>query len=593
MYRASGLTDHHVMEGLLSTLFLIMLLRAIQAESLVFAAASGLTLAAYLLTFHGSAFLVGVVIAWAAYDRIRLFWPSAESARSLRPLYLALLLAAVICLPFRHLLWMNYSLAALFGGCLALGGIELWSSLCRRTARPRVTLVGGVTAAVVASAGLAAWLVPGSLHAVKSIVPYFMPSAFGASRGVIELQSLVYSDGRFTLMPAWRQFYGAYPLALLGLALLADSTLRRPSPGRTLIFFWGFTTFVLAMGQLRMSYYFAIAAAMLSGYVVDVLLNSGAKTMWVTAAGFVLLVLVPNLVAAVSHDQPTGITPDWREALDWMRVSTPEPFGDPDFYYARYNQQQFGPSYTYPASAYSVMAWWDSGYWISAVARRIPVTNPTQANADVAASFFLAQSEAEAIQALQSWRTRFVIVDDRLLLVQSGEQLYGTYRAFFEFDRAHRLDEYFQFASETGPDGRRHPRIFYRPAYYRSMLARLFAFGGQAVDGRGGSTILWIRKEPGRRGRTLPEITATQRFESAKEAMAVEDSCRNEGCVLVGEDPGVSCVPLEALRYLQQVFSSTTAVMGLGSSARKAVQIYEFIENRAAYSSRSATNAAW
>jgi dolichyl-diphosphooligosaccharide--protein glycosyltransferase len=573
-----GFTDHHVMEALLSTLFLFLMLRAVQQpDSFGPAIAAGLTLAAYLLTFHGSAFLVGIVIAWAAYDRIRSFWPLAESVPSFRPLYVAFLLAAAICFPFRRLLWMNFSLAALLLGCLAIGALDLWANHCRRYARPRLPFLAGLLAATVLSAGLGRWLAPGPLRAVRSIIPYFIPSLFRASRGVAELQSLVFDHGHFTVMPALRQFYGAYLLALLGLLLLAEVALRRPTPGRTLVFFWGFATFVLAMGQVRMTYYFAISVALLSGYVTDNLLNSGRKTMWVTAVCFAMFVLLPNLNAAVKNVEPSGISADWREALDWMRVSTPEPFGDPDFYYARYSRQQFGPSGAYPPGAYSVMAWWDYGYWISAVARRIPVTNPTQANAEVAAKFFLAQSEVEAIPLLQSWRTRFVVADDRLMLLEQGGRLYGGYRAFFEFDRTHRLGDYFLSVAVSDAEGQARLRMFYRPAYYRSMLARLFFFGGQSVDGRAGATILWLRaKQEG--GKPYLEVTSLRRFESAEQAMSVAATCGNQGCVLVGENPGISCVPLGALRQLQPVFSSATRMMGSGSSGRPAVQVYEFTE---------------
>jgi hypothetical protein len=68
----------------------------------------------------------------------------------------------------------------------------------------------------------------------------------------------------------------------------------------------------------------------------------------------------------------------------------------------------------------------------------------------------------------------------------------------------------------------------------------------------------------------------SKRFESAQEALEAEAACRNEGCVLVGDDPLVSCVALEALHQFRPVFSSTTSVIGFGKAGRKAVQVYEF-----------------
>ena len=151
--------------------------------------------------------------------------------------------------------------------------------------------------------------------------------------------------------------------------------------------------------------------------------------------------------------------------------STPEPFGDPAFFYARYNRQQYGPGYRYPPDAYSVMAWWDYGYWIEDLARRIPVTNPAQMNAEVAADFFLSQSEKEATSLLETWRTRYVVVDERLLLWSPTGRLYAR-RLFGHSSNTrmtHRRDEYFMMAYEPNAEGKPEPKVFYLPAYYRSL----------------------------------------------------------------------------------------------------------------------------
>lgn len=575
-----GFTDHHVMESLLVTLFFYFLLRAIQTpHSIGISLAAGLTLTAYLLTFHGAAFVVGIVLVWALYDRVRSFWPRPQPEPSLRPLYVAFLIALGICLLFNREKWMNYSILALGLGSLAIAAVELWAKWCRRFARPRSLFLGGLVTAGAVSLALATVLLPGFRETAKTIASALMPYSFGVSGAINELQPLIYEQGRFTVMPALHQFYGAFFLALSGLFLLAESMLKRADPGRALILFWGLTTFVLAMGQLRMTYYFAIAVALLSGYVAEGLLANGRRTAWVTAFCLGIFVFAPNLYASVTGD-PTdsiGVSSDWRETLEWMRASTPEPFGDPAFFYARYRREQFGPAYRYPPTAYSVLAWWDYGYWIEDVARRIPVTNPGQANAKVAANFFLSQSEKEAIPLLKKWRTRYVVVDERLpLWPAAGSVLVGDYPAFFEYAPARRRGDYLMLAYALDADGKLAPKVFYLPGYYRSLVVRLFLFGGQAVDGQGGATILFLRpKTPARPG-SHPDVVGTKRFESAQEALAAEAACRSEGCVLVGDNPLVSCVALEALHQFRPVFSSTTSVIGFGNAGRKEVQVYEF-----------------
>jgi hypothetical protein len=140
----------------------------------------------------------------------------------------------------------------------------------------------------------------------------------------------------------------------------------------------------------------------------------------------------------------------------------------------------------------------------------------------------------------------------------------------------HRREDYIMMAYQPDADGKSAPKVFYLPGYYRSLAVRLFVFGGQAVNGRGGATILFLRpRTPARLG-TYQDVVGTKRFESAQEALTAEEACRNEGCVLVGDNPMISCVALEALHQLQPVFSSTNSVIGLGNAARKAVQVYEF-----------------
>jgi dolichyl-phosphooligosaccharide-protein glycotransferase len=573
-----GFTDHHIMESLLAVLFFLLLLRAFeQPRSIGRALIAGLTFAAYLLTFHGASFLVGFVLIWAVYDRVRSLWPREEPAPSFQPLYIVFLVALCVCLLFRHVLWMNYSIAGLAAGGVAIAALEWFANWCRRFRHTRLAFFGTLATAGALALIPAALFVSSWRHLARRFLARLSPAFFGNAGGVNELQSLIYDKGHLTLTPVMLQFYGAFLFAFLGLLWLGESSIRGAKPGRSLIFFWGLITGVMALGELRMTYYFATAVALLAGYAAANLFASGRKTAWATGAGLVVLVFGPNLYAAANADQPNGISADWKETMDWMRTSTPEPFGDPAFYYARYRRQDFGPAYQYPSSAYSVMAWWDYGYWLINVGRRIPVTNPTQANADDAADFYLAQSESGAMPLLRKWRTRYVVVNERLpLWPTTEEQFVGDFPAFFDYSHTHRRNEYLLVAYQTDAQGKRTAKAFYRPAYYRSMVVRLFVYGGQPVDGHDGAEILWLRKAPG--GRGYPEVIGTRRLQPAEDPLAAEAACRDEGCVLVGDNPLVSCVPLEALRNFRPVFSSTSASMGIGSTARKEVQVYEVTE---------------
>lgn len=565
-----GFTDHHVMESLLSAVFLLALLRALERPaSNARTILAGLALAAYLLTFVGGAFFVAIVVAWAAYDRIRSLWPREEAAFIGRPFYASFLLAAILVAPSYQQLWMLYSFAALVLGAIGVFLLEQGVAWCRQLARPRTVFFSGLAVAATGVSASVLLFIPGLRAALRVVVPFFFPAYFGTTGAVGELQALVFAREGFTLAPAWRQFAGAYILSIVALFLLGEMAVKRPLKGATLLFFWGLSTFLLAMVQVRMTYYFAVAAALLSGYVIARIFENDARVAvrWLVAAALVFAILVPNVAAAIETGQTSrGVSQDWRQALEWMKESTPEPFGDPDFYYANYR-----PDFVDPPEAYSVMAWWDYGYWLEAIARRVPVSSPTQANASVAASFFLAQSEEEAMGILSRWRSRYVVVNEDLpLLKDDSGAASGDFPDFFLWDKTKNIDDYFLIAAEPAADGKYRARLLYRPAYYQSMAVRLFAYGARGIANPAGAAVAYF-------DRTRHTLSELRKFESAEEASATERACRAEGCVLVGESPQTSCVPLEPLTRLRPVFASDSAVLGIGRSERASVQIYEVV----------------
>jgi len=63
--------------------------------------------------------------------------------------------------------------------------------------------------------------------------------------------------------------------------------------------------------------------------------------------------------------------------------------------------------FQYPDTAYGNMSWWDYGYWIEVIGRKIPNANPFQAgigggptHAPGASTFFTSQSEEGADEVL-------------------------------------------------------------------------------------------------------------------------------------------------------------------------------------------------
>ena len=131
----------------------------------------------------------------------------------------------------------------------------------------------------------------------------------------------------------------------------------------------------------------------------------------VTLIAIIGVVYLPNIGLGKNLAMEANAAPSdaWCSSLTWMKENTPDPFGDPNFYYKPYSVQK-----AYPVSAYGVMAWWDYGYWISRIAHRIPNANPSQevvATTKVA-QFFTAQDENTANAIMNELGARYVIVDN-------------------------------------------------------------------------------------------------------------------------------------------------------------------------------------
>jgi dolichyl-diphosphooligosaccharide--protein glycosyltransferase len=129
------------------------------------------------------------------------------------------------------------------------------------------------------------------------------------------------------------------------------------------------------------------------------------------------VVFYPPLNESLATAKRGGISgppDDWYEALSWMRENTPDTGVD---YYALYPED-----YTYPEYAYSVMNWWDYGYWITYIAHRIPVANPGQqgiggphqGDRPGACVFFIERNETEANNVADALDVRYVVTDSMM-----------------------------------------------------------------------------------------------------------------------------------------------------------------------------------
>lgn len=356
------------------------------------------------------------------------------------------------------------------------------------------------------------------------------------------------------------------------------------------------------LGQVRFSYYFAVNAALLTGYLSWQALHfsgfgqtdikapkipkklskastSAGRTQrsvphtaprWQKMAlGAVIvfsLVFIPSASQIPANASRPHFFPDdaWLESLSWLKDNTPDPFGNPDFYYELYESPPRGEVYEYPESAYGIMAWWHYGHWITRIARRIPVSNPFQQGAAKAAQFFTAQDEASAEAVVDELGVRYVIIDKRL-----ATGFYGT-ATWVGLSERDFYDLYYQPQM-----GRLVPIVLYHPEYYRSLCVRLYNFEGKEVI-PDQCTLISYEERVVSTGKKYKEITGSQTFNTYEEAEVYMASRTSGNHKIVSSNPFVSPVPLEELKYYRLVFSSEAGNVQAGVGMVPTVKIFEY-----------------
>jgi len=408
---------------------------------------------------------------------------------------------------------------------------------------------------------------------------------------------------------AWANFTTSFFIAFVSFGMLIYLIIKEKSADKTLFLVWSIIMLIAVLAQRRFGYYYAVNAALLTGYfswkMLDIAglkkLLAGPKQVvgavkkfkkrerksrekakprtfmqprgaWVSVivVGIVifLLVFLPNIIAArglagspsIIYGNMSG---GWYDSLLWLKDNSPEPFGDPDFYYELYPPRA---EFKYPETAYGVMSWWDYGYFITQIARRIPNANPTQSGAVQAGRFFTAQNETSANELADRSGSKYVVIDHTMPI--------SKFYAMVEWAGGS-LDEFYEVYYYMTQDGTLAPGILYYPAYYNSTVVRLYNFDGQAVLPTESAVISYGEKVT-RGGERYKEIISWESFSSYEEARAYVADQASENYRIVSANPFSSPVPLEEVDSYGLAYQSEAKV-SVGGKTMPGVKIFEYL----------------
>ena len=630
-----GSTDHHVAEVLFSTttiMFLIMAVRrfrereisfshlinrdwAVIKKPLIYALLAALFLGIYLLTWIGGLLLVLTVFIYVVMQFV------IDHLRGKSTDYLAIIfvltfvIAAIMVTPFLpqniYGKITSVSMAIAIAGVLGLNGLSRF--MARKAVNPvyyPLILIG------IAGIGfLLFWAAaPSLVHLMLQMFILFKPGATGLT--IAEVQPT-------DMAIVWTEFNVTFFISFISLAWLVYRAAREKSADKTLFLVWCVVMVAAMLGQRRYCYYFAVNAALLTGYFSWRVLDAAGlrklvtrtrpkevvkayttrkkrkraramaearggkgwlqlRATWirVIVTGIVIFFLVffpnidPNDVASrvlyprayvanlpafgrmqAQADIGRGrMGPDWYGALMWMRNNTPDPFGDPDYYYALYQSPPPGEDFNYPPTAYGVMSWWDYGHIITRIAHRIPCANPFQQGATIAGTYLISQNETSANQIMDELGAKYVVIDNLM-----------SFSFFYPFVTWARENETYPYtindfyeicyvATATGE--MQAVRVLY-PGYYNSIVVRLFIFDGQAVVPAANDTVVISYQErEDRQGNSYKVLTSWTPYPSYPEAEKFISEHPDGNYRIVGADPTKSPVPLEKAEHYQLLYTA-------------------------------------
>ena len=624
-----GFTDHHVAEVLFGTvtiLFLIMAVKrareremsfghlmnrdwAVIKKPLIYTLLAGIFLGLYFLTWLGALMLLLIIFAYLGIQFI------VDHLRNKSTDYLCIIavltfaIAAIMSIPFLPKITIvaviQASLIIAIIAPLVLSGVSRF--MVRKALKPvyyPLALLG-----IAGVALLIFWAIdPSLLHSILDKLRIFAPRVAGG---------LTIQEARpLDITMAWSNFTTALFIAFVSFALLIYTAIKEKSADKTLFLVWCVVIMVAMVAQRRYCYYFAVNAALLTGYLswraldfagLGKLLTKPREIMktyttkkkkkkgkekitekrflqpkatWikviVTGVAIFFLVFFPNIcpehgfsfgkLESCASRGPVAVDADWESALVWLRENTPEPFDDPDYYYQLYD---FPPKaghgfedYDYPETSYGIMSWWDYGHWITRIGRRIPIASPFQGlAAPIAGKFLTSQNETEANQIMDELGVKYVMSDYAMPVYKFYAMLVWAGKSESDF-----YDIYYVPAE----GGNLQPvRLFY-PSYYNSTVVRLYNFNGQAVVPSENATIvISYREQVDRQGMRYKEITSSRSFSTYEEARDFVAGHTSENYRIAGVDAFKSPVPLEKLEHYQLVYAS---------SSPYPVKIFEYIE---------------
>ena len=342
-----------------------------------------------------------------------------------------------------------------------------------------------------------------------------------------EMRPLLFPAGSFSPLAAWGNFTTLLLAVPITMGLLINRLIKDTDSNALFLLVWSVVMLAAMLCFRRYSYYFAVNAALLGGFMAWWLwthINERVMAIGITGS-LICIMLFPCFNAAMITAERSTFAPSdaWMGALEWVENETPQES--------------------------VILAWWDYGYWINRETGRSAYVTPSQDRIPVenTARMFLSSSQNYIVGA------DYIILDYDTIMGKhwavatwAGEEP-TKYNGFYYI-----------------VDGGSHKSVqLFHPEYYQGLAVRLYNFNGQAVTPIQ-STVIGITY--GSNVLTTVDVYATY-----DEALANKGT----GEKLVGTHAFISPVPLEKVEGYSLVYESLEKINGIS-----AVKIFKRQESR-------------
>jgi len=390
------------------------------------------------------------------------------------------------------------------------------------------------------------------------------------------------------LTRAFHSFNITLLIMVIGIILTVYQTYKKYDAIKLCILIWAFVILISTILHLRYEYYAAVIVVLFTSialaYTWDLLaarqpadpksvkkgqkdsdISLIQKNLPIIVVGLIILIITA-LSAQITWEvgtkqlQMIGMNDDWAGALTWLEKNSPDPGID---YLKIYNKEGF----SYPNNSYGVLSWWDYGHWITYLAKRIPITTPFQNNVPPVAQFLVATDEKSADSIAEKIGAKYVIIDYEMInskypslpLWAYGQTARDTYQKYYYQQSKNNPNQY-------------DPVLTLKPDFFTSMVSRLYIFDGTETNSTGGSLVQYGEMQTG--NQKVPAISKITTL-TPEQAKKVASEPLSPGTDLVSIQYTHPITKIPALTHYRLVYESPTVTASDELAEMHNVKIFE------------------